>query len=423
MKILHMSIQEITFEDIENFCEEKNREGIQLDYKVDLTEGSLAKHFAAFSNTRGGIIVIGVQQNKDTGLPESWKGIPITNSAKYIERINQWATSITPVPHFQVTATSEKKGKVFVILRIYEGDKPPYFVDYNPNIYERTGDITSLIKHASPDLVEILFNKKEKAELARLNLFKRAEDVYQHALRQEDIKRKRLIDEAKQKQDGSENSYYQKNLGTDAVMSTITLQPFFPIKALVNPSEIVEKISDYTVDKSTYTSFPERSLNPMPDGAYHFSHNYAGNLQCHQIYSYGLMFFAQNIRDVHRNTNTIYLSYIAGKIFVFLSSARNFYKLCNYQGVLIGSLKIDNMIGKMVEEISSNGRLMFPKNIESFLPTYNWEIETDTDILNDNDEFYSYYMQLLRKIYWGLGIRDMNEGLIKEFLQNNRLTL
>ena len=53
-------IKKITFQDIVDFCKEKHRETIHLDYKQEI-DSSLAKTIAAMANTWGGVIVIGVE--------------------------------------------------------------------------------------------------------------------------------------------------------------------------------------------------------------------------------------------------------------------------------------------------------------------------------------------------------------------------
>lgn len=75
MDILNKSVKTFSFDNIVDFCKQKHIEGIQLDYKREFPSKGLAKHFAAFSNTRGGIIIIGVEEDRKTGIPKAWEGI------------------------------------------------------------------------------------------------------------------------------------------------------------------------------------------------------------------------------------------------------------------------------------------------------------------------------------------------------------
>lgn len=126
MDILNKPNSINTFQDIVDFCKQGEREGYELDYKQDLPPGGLSKHFAAFSNTRGGLIIIGVEEDKTTGIPKAWAGIDA--KAQSIETIHQWASNVTPIPRYEVHATDIQKGKFFILIRILEGDRTPYYV-------------------------------------------------------------------------------------------------------------------------------------------------------------------------------------------------------------------------------------------------------------------------------------------------------
>jgi len=75
MKVLNTPVQDLTFADIVAFCQEQHIEGVQVDYKKEFPRRGLAQHIAAFSNTRGGISIIGVEEDERTGLPVKWEGI------------------------------------------------------------------------------------------------------------------------------------------------------------------------------------------------------------------------------------------------------------------------------------------------------------------------------------------------------------
>src|SRR5260370_9602209 len=77
MSLWHKSVSEISFDDIDAFCRTMQPEGMRLDYKV-ARPSDLAKLIAAFANTLGGLIVLGVDADKTTNQP-SWppqKGMP-----------------------------------------------------------------------------------------------------------------------------------------------------------------------------------------------------------------------------------------------------------------------------------------------------------------------------------------------------------
>ena len=97
MIVLNKDVEKITFEEVEDFCIEKRPEGVEIDYKKDLTskQDGLTKHFASFANTRGGVIIIGIEENPTTYTPLKWEGIDENLVGKYKDKIHSWAKNVT----------------------------------------------------------------------------------------------------------------------------------------------------------------------------------------------------------------------------------------------------------------------------------------------------------------------------------------
>jgi predicted HTH transcriptional regulator len=110
MNIFTKPLGTVTFEEVEAYCEEGNVETAELDYKSELPRDGLAKHIAAMSNTLGGIIILGVEEDK-TGRPAKWEGVP--NEGKLVDQIYQQAANVKPYPNCYVYRTTEKNGLVF----------------------------------------------------------------------------------------------------------------------------------------------------------------------------------------------------------------------------------------------------------------------------------------------------------------------
>src|SRR3989344_77851 len=119
--LLRKNLRSITFDDVVAFLEGGVPEGINIDYKQELNSNSLKKHFAAFSNKYGDIIIVRVAEDKKTGLPVNIKGIDV--NAKMVEQINQIASNIDPLPNYEVFKI-ENSGKGFILIRISEGSEP-----------------------------------------------------------------------------------------------------------------------------------------------------------------------------------------------------------------------------------------------------------------------------------------------------------
>lgn len=421
MDVLIKSINTFSFEDIVAFCKDGYPEDIEIDYKRQYPQKGIEKFLAAFSNTRGGVIIIGVEEEKKSGRPINWDGI--SDDAKVVEKIYQESCNVTPQPSFEVHKTNPgESGKVFILVRIFEGDKTPYYVQNDSNIWIRTGNISNPIDISSPEWTELLIGKKEKADKARLNLIKMAESVYAGALAQAEKERNTLILQAKQKGDDSESNYYQKPLGTEVAMFTIAVQPYFPRVALAQPRDILQKIQELPYHGSSYREFPDLNQTAIPEGMMHFNHDQRGYLESQQIYSKGLVYNKLDVLTVNENKKRIiYLSHITGRLFAVLKGAMNFYQLFGYQGTVKVNLTMNGVVDVYLSEIRPYGLIFFGDGHEGLLQNYSWELDLETRDLNDQVKFEQLFYRILRDMHWDLGFKELPQLVFDKFLEQNRL--
>jgi len=121
--------------------EERPREGWRIDFKLDLSEGFF-QSVAAFANTAGGILFLGVEElndgNKDhEGLPGTLKGV--TGKGELGTRIaNMIASRIDPCPPTAIRAFPVGSGATAAVVRIHPareltmlmtGERPVYVRD------------------------------------------------------------------------------------------------------------------------------------------------------------------------------------------------------------------------------------------------------------------------------------------------------
>jgi hypothetical protein len=417
MDVLNKPIGGMTFEKVVEFCKEGHPEGVQVDYKRDFPSNGFAKHFAAFSNTRGGVIIIGVEEDKKSGVPLKWEGV--VKDAKQIERIHQTAGNVEPVPSYDVHTTDEVEGKCFVLIRIYEGDNTPYYVQNDSNVWTRNGNVSSPNEIASPDGLELMFGKKEKADKARKICLKTAEDVYLGALKREDRKRKQLIEEAKRSgEEEKAKGYFQQNLGSNALICRMALLPYFPQKALVTPREIQSNLDAIRLRNRNYGTFPALTMEAIPQGLLYFSHGYDGYIESQQIYGQGLVFQHFDALNVSEDgKRTVHLWRIAGKLFILLKFAQNFYEKFDYQGSLKGFVSFEKMADVFIVQIKPSRRMFFDDDNQSFLDNYSVNIELDTNVLNSPEALKEYYFSLIKEIYWVFGYENAPDEDLEDFMK------
>lgn len=422
MDILTKPITSFSFNEVASFCAEGHPEGIEIDYKQQYPHKGIEKFLTAFSNTRGGVIIIGAEEDRKTGRPVRWEGID--DNAKIIEQINQESCNITPQPAFEVHKTdADTNGNVFILIRIFEGNKTPYYVQNDSNIWIRTGNISNPVNIASPEWTELLVGKSEKAKKARSGLLMMANNVYVGACTQAEKKRVTLIAQAKSKGDGSERNYYQKPLGSEAVMFTIAIQPYFPREVLSHPRDIMQKINEFSYPRNSYREFPDLNQIAIPEGLMHFNHNDDGYLESQQIYSKGLVYNKLDVLRVDKNKKRIvYLSFIIGRLFVVLKAASSFYELFGYQGVLKVNLTLDGVKDVYFSEIKLNDSFFFGEDHEGLLTNYSWDIDIETRDLSDSTKFKQLFYMTVKDMYWDLGFKDLSEQVLNKFLEQNRLS-
>src|SRR5713226_8124370 len=212
VNLLARNIHDITYDDVVEFCKQKVLESVQLDYKLNIPK-DLAKHFATFSNTQGGLIIIGVGEDAQ-GLPTTHDGVP--NDGKLVDWIHQFAANVTPLPTYDVCTTDEQHGNVFILVRIDEGAATPYNTLNDPTVWIRTGNVST---PASREELLRLANKKRDAEAARSANITFAEQYFTARVTEAEQERQQAV------QAGGVNIYqHPLGSGENSAILSLTLQ-------------------------------------------------------------------------------------------------------------------------------------------------------------------------------------------------------
>ncbi len=419
MEILEKTIDSFTFEDIEQFCAEGHTEGIQLDYKKDIPPIGLAKIIASFSNTRGGVIIIGVEEDKTTGTPKKWEGIG--NSSKHEERIYQFAHSVEPFPSIEVYKTNDKNKKVFVLIRVFEGDATPYYVHNDPNIYIRTGNITThYTELAHPEVQRMLFEKTHDAEVARELNERFAYSVFSSKLKQESKDFKILQSDNNSKPEEKRRILFNGKLGTCVSMCNTFLQPYYPIRHLIKPQQLFDEAGDFRASIAGY-DYPQntRGFEAIPNGIFHFEFDERdGSIKSEQIFSSGLLW--DNYDVLHKGTE-ISIAHVVLRLTLVLKCAKKFYKKLNYHGVVTGGIKVSNTAGTNPVKIGFNGFWDDKEDIKSSLSLLEWDLELDTTVLNNDESLKQFIHDKTKDISWSFGIKGVNDKQLEDFFSKNKL--
>lgn len=149
--INNREFSKLKYSDVEEFLNNTDLdESFFVEFKNDdVSTKGLAKEICAFSNTFGGYIFLGVEDDKT-----------ITGCAKWTEeKINNvFRDLISPNPSFDIKRLSKNEKKIYII-RIDEGVNPPYITN-NGVIYERISSSSNPVSD-SATINRILEKRKD----------------------------------------------------------------------------------------------------------------------------------------------------------------------------------------------------------------------------------------------------------------------
>ncbi len=174
--VIDQRIPLITPEDLNTFLSTGVRENFILDFKRDFPK-NLEKTLAAFANTYGGAILIGVDETPTGAAVLPVHGLNLRQGLR--ERVLQIALdNIYPplVPDVHVipiksSANIADADCAVIVVRVHESDDAPHAVEQRTAVYLRVDNVSDRFERkATIGEIEWLANKREKsvAEKARI---------------------------------------------------------------------------------------------------------------------------------------------------------------------------------------------------------------------------------------------------------------
>lgn len=176
------TIENLTELDIVTFCQQKHPESSWLDYKEAFSNKDneqIAKIVSALANAHGGLVLIGVADDKQqgkAGKPIKWDGIDTSDKGE--QRVKQICLdALTPPVVPLVRAIPLSSGKEIIVAIVHESESAPHEILATNDVYIRTNDISHLAKDgkkASVSDITWLQNRRIKAIEQRERLLQRA---------------------------------------------------------------------------------------------------------------------------------------------------------------------------------------------------------------------------------------------------------
>ncbi len=425
MDLLTKSLNSFSFEDIVAFQKQNHPEGTELDYKKDFPDKGLAKIIASLANTRGGVIILGIEEDEKTGLPIGADGIV---PGKHEDRVYQFVGNINPIPKIVCNTTNEVNGKVFVLIRVFEGDETPYYAHNDSNIWIRTGNICKPIDIVSPEGAELLFKKSERAEMGRMQNRDAAESNLQSFLKRAEKQRLREIEiekenyetKKRQHEDGDnfppfKSQIVQSPIGQKVSLLKILVQPYYPHGEFIRPLDIEPIILEARSRNAIYEFPANQMYESITEGMVYFDWSRGdGEVQSQQIFANGLGYSVHDVlRPTREGRPVTHLGWLAGEVYITLVGMKKILEKFGYQGTLIGKVSIDNIEGVIINPIIER---MFPDNKTSVFAHRTWPLRLDTRILSESEKLQEYVTELVRDIHWSFGYKDVSRQITMKYL-------
>lgn len=412
------SLENLDYADIEGFCKQGVSEGIYLDYKLEIKADKLSQSIASFANTKGGILLVGVNEDKTTKLPDKWDGID--DKGTLSETINQIIANVTPIPTCRFAIVPHKaKGKAFVVLVVEEGVSAPYFTVHKPIVYVRTGDVSTPI--AQSDRASLL-ELSERGKIADAKIQSSLDLT--NEIFDERYKRARDSARVEQEQNRTPSAYplsaIEQSVNTDYLTdmwgytSPLVISSITPI----NPSELTDQKTMYDqqhsfrYDKGHHLVPPMNTpLDPVRYGIA-TRNDYAFDIANKRVrYMYvsknGLIQIRRELNETDHKHN-IELHNLFSALHTVVNTLRyasTYYAHFSYSGSLRLLVELTNL-DKEILLVGSTVGMSNDNIVEIDLTSYDWTMEFSTHDLN-TEKIKEILTELFTNIYLDLGFRNL----------------
>lgn len=405
-------LSDVTFDDVKAFCEQQIKEGVNLDYKRDLSSSSsIVKTIAAFGNTRGGWIIVGVDDQNDLpALPAL--GMEFAEQQE-LQITNMILSHMWPplIPTIHVCPPNADN-KTFVVIYVPESDDSPHWLFNKTELYIRVGSRAQSgdwERFATSDEWEWLRNKREQSLKLRSSVREQLEDVfdsYNERAKAEWI----ASDQGNERRDDPSS----KRL-------TLSISPLHPTEALMEVPETYRKLEDIAIrdyqgtddrfppflnDRITfqrgtaiYGEFNDRTQN------YFIALEVAGTLLFKQT-----IVFLSSPPEGQEAVPFVPFGGLVSRVDEFLLISSNLYKTLNYQGQLQLTLEID---GTRWMQMKFENQLFNPSTYKSATGKFELDMSFFLKEIESDHDRYEVVKSIVEKILYSFGMREFNPDLIK----------
>lgn len=411
MTIFTKPIDEITYQDVIDFCGRSIPEGISLDYKEEFPSENekLAKTIAAFANTWSGVVLIGVEEEDRKPKPP-FKGI------HYREKLYEQIDNIVighirpPVLCEVQIPNNEDKSRTFVVIRVPQSNDAHVLLK-DGGVYIRTGSSSHPEQVASPEQIGWLMDRRKKSVELRESILSRSEDRFSNLC--------------------SHNKINKEDLKG---ICSLFIIPLYPQRPLVEYQEIPGMADNVKIDSHhSQGSYPFGIDGGKPKtvqgGISHFACSKEESYFLHfcELNCFGLFMYKATVAYIQPYPNghkrlQLDIETIISLTCLFLKVALRFYELLGYWGLLKLQLRVENVSG-VCPLTYFGGILVHPERFS--IPDKELPLERQFYAKELDESLENAIISVLHEVFWSLGIakkeqeiRDIVRRLEPNIFQN-----
>jgi Schlafen, AlbA_2 len=399
----------VTYSDVADFCSLQKKEGINLDYKRDLSSSKpIIKTIAAFANTRGGYIIVGVDDEDDKpkapfiGM-EYQDSLPLTITNMLVDNL---------YPYFapQIHICEPVDGKTFVIIHVPESPEAPHWLFNRSELYIRRADrssSTSWERFATEQEWEYLRNKRKKSV-----------DLREYSLRQ--------LDQVFCQENLKDLRSHQPPLPADRLkvqwegLLQVKLMPLFPAEPIVKVRELNDLLMGGAINNIHRGSFPHPGENKVfQTGAYRYVNRHGGD-------SYGVSNFIglntvgdlvayEYILLALRHGPSIFASHVMELTEAASRFMSNTYGSLGYHGNIGIYIIFKGPAGVLIELPPR-----FTHNTHAnLLGEFKYYDELEVSSLESQEARYNLLLDVIRELFYSFGITFDPTHVLDEILSES----
>jgi hypothetical protein len=323
--MLTKPIDQIQFDDVDQFCRSGAREGLLLDYKAEFP-ARLEKPISAFANTFGGHILIGVGEETNGQAQVPVAGVTLVRGLR--ERVVSTALQAIYPPVYPETRVIEfaspgnsRNDRAVIVVRIHESDGAAHAINQGTDVYLRIDNITDPYRRASVQEIEWFSEKRKRCTELKDQTLMAAQLHAQHYLL-------RL------------RAHHRWSTGTPRCRLVCWSVPMYPKSELSAPEAILRTAPLHRVQVGQATLPHDRDPIPVQGGV-RFPSVFTPNFYYTEVNAFGLIYSEVGIGNPdHANSDSIHCGLIASVLAAALKYAVQLYESVGYFGLVEFQLQL-----------------------------------------------------------------------------------